>query len=286
MKRKINEIISGIKNKYGDDSIFTFGDKPIDVERIDTGIEDLNNIMGGGIPRGRIIELYGPESSGKTSLCLYLLSRVDYGAFIDLEGSFTDERARVFGLKEGNIIVQRPFWGEQAFELIFDLVDGGTPLIIVDSVATLYSRKDYFERDIEKDKRVAFVAKLLADKIPKLCNKCGKSGSTIIFINQVRELIGASLYVEPFRTPGGRALKHFASLRLKLARKEWLKMGDGILGLITKIKVVKSKICSPMLECEFPIIFERGYIRHEDLKNAMRQIRKKQRGKKKNGNIK
>lgn len=273
-KKRLKLLIKSIEEKYGKGTIFTLGGKEdIEVPRVSTGIEDLDFIMGGGVPEGRIIEIFGPEAAGKTSLAYHVLARYPLSLYIAIEGTFSSERAQLFGNRKGQLLVRRPEWGEQAIGMVIEFAEAGCPLIVVDSVPALIPKKEFFEEDMEKAGEIAAVARLLSRKLPKIAAMCEKTGSTVVFINQVRDNIGV-LWGDPYSTPGGRALKHFASIRIQVGRKQWLEASGERLGLIMKLKVVKSKVCAPFRECEIPMVFDVGFVTHEDLKTILKKVRR------------
>ena len=278
-KAKIIQIMDEINAIYGQDSV-RFLDKDKKIEKISTGIADLDSIIGGGIPKGRLIEIYGVESSGKTSLALHLAIRFDYVVYINMESFVEDKRFKMFGLEKDKFIVYDNLkFGEEAYDVMIKYAHAGVPLIILDSVPNLISKIVYEEKDPEKQSR-ADIARLNSRLLPKLIGPAEKNGSTIIFINQARDDLGGVLWGDPVKTMGGHMLKHLASLRIKMARKQWLKIGDETLGQICKVIVKKSKVCPPYGAAELPFIFDYGFCDHEDIKKILLKIRKSKREKK------
>lgn len=273
-RQKLQEIIRNTNKKYGKNTLFTLG-KNVDrnIKRASTGIDDLDAIIGGGLPVGRIIELFGVESAGKTSLAFHLASQFDMVLFVDMEG-FDSSLAKSFGNRKGQFIIRRPTWGEQALEVMLDFAEAGCPLIILDSVPAMIPRREYESNDMDKHAGIAMVAGLLSRKLPKLLSVIEKNESTVVFINQVRDKFGGMPWGDPYTTPGGRALKHLASLRIQIARKSWIKISDRNYGQICKVRVVKSKVCAPMKEAELPLVFKRGFIEHDKIKLVVREMRK------------
>ena len=259
--KKIELLIEKVEKEYGKGSLFRLGDNaPIEIARVETGLPDLDWAMGGGLPEGRILELYGANSAGKTSLAYHLMARYPQVLFIDAEGTFDEDLCRAYGNADNEILIRKPQWGEQAFELLYQFAEAGIPLIVVDSIPALIPRKDYEEDDMEKNAQIGAVARLMSRKLPRLVHLCEQSGTTIIFINQVRSKIGI-LFGDPLDTPGGHAFKHFCSLRLQLARKSWFDHAKlGRYGQICRLRVVKSKVCAPMREAELNLIFGRGFV--------------------------
>lgn len=266
-KKRIALLIQEVNKKHGEGTIWTLGSKQggEGIPRTSTGLVDLDIITAGGLPQGRMVELYGPESSGKTSLAFHLAARYELALFIDAEGTFDSNRARLFGNKKGQLLVRRPAWGEQAFELLMQFAEAGCPLIIIDSVPAMIPRKEYEQEDMEKQ-TMGLVAGMLSRKLPKLAHVCDNSGTTVLFINQVRDTFNAMPWGEQTHTPGGRALKHYVSLRMQIVRKQWIKHEKlGNFGQISKVRITKSKVCNPYGEAELPLILHKGFVRHEDV---------------------
>lgn len=257
----LGNVIESHKRKYGKGAIYLLSEKEDggDVVRISTGIPDLDAIIGGGLPEGRIIEIYGKEAAGKTSLAYHLLSLFRVRAFIDSEGSFDRKRCReVFGNTEGRVFLRRPDTGEQALELVLDFAKAGLPLIVVDSVAAMLPQST-FDKKVDDNARIGALAKMMSENLPKLATLCNKTGSTVIFINQERDKIGGMAWGDPHTTPGGRALKHFASLRIRVARKGPILKSGKKVGIVSKLKVQKSKVSDPEGEAELPLYFATGF---------------------------
>lgn len=277
-KQMIADIIEQVEKKHGKGSIYLLGSKyeSKGIPRVTTGIEDLDYAIGGGMPKGRLIEIYGPESSGKTSLAYHLFNAYPLTLFIDMEGTFDSAYARTFlHNKKMKVLIRRPNWGEQAFELMLSFAEAGAPFIVVDSVPTMIPRKQFESKNVEKQEGVAMIAQLMSRHLPKLNTICEKSGTTVLFINQVREKIGGLPWSDPYQTPGGRMLKHLCSVRIQIGRKQRLQHDKlGMYGQISKIRVVKSKVCSPFREAELPIVFGRGFVEHEELGAIRKQLLK------------
>lgn len=257
----LGRVIEQQKKKYGKDAIYLLSDKEESgsIVRIETGLSDLDSVIGGGLPEGRILEIFGPESAGKTSLAYHLCSRFKVRAFIDSEGTFDRARCRdVFQNQSGKLLIRKPDTGEQAMELLLDFAKAGVPLIVVDSVAAMLP-KSTFDKKVEDNARIGALAKMMSENLPKLATDCAKTGSTVILINQIRDKIGAMLWSDPYTTPGGRALKHFASLRIRVARKGNIVQKGKKTGIISKLKVVKSKVSDPEGEAELPLYFATGF---------------------------
>lgn len=294
---EIMKLCKKIEDKNGEGSIYSLGSKKanMNIPRISTNIEDLDYILGGGIPKGRIMEIYGPESSGKTSLGLHLCSLCDMALYVAAEGTFDASRAKVFGNKPKQLLVYRPRYGEDALDRVMEFTKVGIPLIVVDSVPALMPKEDYdkVDKSLENEHRIGGVARLLNKALPVLEREVEKSNTTIVFINQIRDKMNALMFGEKTDTPGGKALKFYCSVRIQVGRRAWIEVpnkdprnssDNQKIGIITKCKVQKSKICNPFGECEIPMIFDRGYVSYDDVltirKEIMAENRRKQKEKK------
>lgn len=288
-KAEIMKLCNMINKKEGDGSVFSLGsDKAnLKMSRWSSGIEDLDHILGGGMPEGRIIEVFGPESSGKTSLGYHMCGLHPLALYVPIEGTFDAPRAASFGNTPKQMLVYRAKYGEQAMNKMINFAEAGIPLIVLDSIPACKPKADIEKLKKAADKDEAFndgmggVSRLLHKYLPVLEEVVEFTGTTIILINQVRDKMNAMMFGEKTDTPGGWAPKFYSSVRIQIGRKAWIEIPNKDprnaaktekIGMVMKTKIVKSKICNPMGEAEIPLFFDRGFQSFDDIASIRKEI--------------
>ena len=291
-KDAIIKLCNSINKKEGAGTIYTIGSKNanLKINRWSTGIEDLDAIIGGGMPEGRVVEIFGPESSGKTTLLYHLCGLHELALDIPIEGTFDAERAKVFGNRPKQLLVYRAKYGEDCFNKTIQFGKAGIPLVGIDSVPSIIPKDDAekvlksADKDTVEEQRIGGTARLMNKYLPTIEEIIEITGTTLIFINQVRDKMNAMMFGEKTDTPGGHKLKHACSLRIQVARRAWIEIPNKNpknsaktekVGLIMKCKVVKSKVCNPQGECEIPLFFDRGFVSFDDVQSIRKELMQK-----------
>lgn len=292
-KEAIIKYCSELNKSAKEGSVYHMGCKDdesvLDVDRWSTGLHDLDYVLGGGVPYGRIIEVFGAEGGGKTSLCLHLCAQNELCLYIPKEQRFNIQRAKIFGNRKKQLLVDNTAkYGENAFNHMIHFSQDGMPLIVLDSVPSMQSYADAEKikkaaRNDEKDVnlRVGGISGLFTNYLPVLTEVVEQTGTTVIFVNQIRDKMNALPFGDNITTPGGHALKHYSTIRLQVARKAWIEIPNYCpmstetkekIGAIIKVKAVKNQVAPPMRECELVLFFDRGFVGYDSLEEVRKEI--------------
>ena len=292
-KKMIMDICKDIQKKSGDGSIVMSGSsKTLSIPRWSTSIDNLDMVLGGGMPKGRVVEVFGPESSGKTSLVYWLMSLHKLGVYIPIEGAYEADRAKAIGVQDKQMIVYRAQYGEEALNAVIRFAKAAVPIIAIDSVPACMPKEDMdkIEKSADNETRIGGTARLFSKTLPIIERIIEETGTTLVLVNQVRDNMNAMPFGDKDVTPGGRAIKFYSTIRLKVARRAWIEIPNKNpmvssqnekVGLIMKVKAVKNKTANPFREAELPFFFDRGFTSYDDIKPIRMELmkeRKKQYG--------
>jgi len=279
----IDELLTQGQKKYGKGRLYRAGERvEINTPRISSGLVDLDAIIGGGLPLGKIVEIFGEESTGKSSLMFHVMKQVPQTLYIDSEHTLDEDRLEELGLVDGeNIFIARPETAEATLELIWTWAKAGMGLIVLDSLMAMTPKAVLENENFEKADSMALIPRLLSQKLPLINDACAKSGTMLVIINQMRSKVGM-VFGNPLDSPGGRALKHFASLRIQTGKKGVIdddKVGE--IGVWTMMRVVKSKVSKPHGKALYPFIYNTGFVNTNEVPDIIDLEREAQGFKKK-----
>ncbi len=282
----IMDICKDIQKKSGDGSIVMSGSsKTLSIPRWSTSIDNLDMVLGGGMPKGRVVEVFGPESSGKTSLVYWLMSLHKLGVYIPIEGAYEADRAKAIGVQDKQMIVYRAQYGEEALNAVIRFAKAAVPIIAIDSVPACMPKEDMdkIEKSADNETRIGGTARLFSKTLPIIERIIEETGTTLVLVNQVRDNMNAMPFGDKDVTPGGRAIKFYSTIRLKVARRAWIEIPNKNpmvssqnekVGLIMKVKAVKNKTANPFREAELPFFFDRGFTSYDDIKPIRMELMK------------
>lgn len=285
-KKMIMDICKDIQKKSGDGSIVMSGSsKTLSIPRWSTSIDNLDMVLGGGMPKGRVVEVFGPESSGKTSLVYWLMSLHKLGVYIPIEGAYEADRAKAIGVQDKQMIVYRAQYGEEALNAVIRFAKAAVPIIAIDSVPACMPKEDMdkIEKSADNETRIGGTARLFSKTLPIIERIIEETGTTLVLVNQVRDNMNAMPFGDKDVTPGGRAIKFYSTIRLKVARRAWIEIPNKNpmvssqnekVGLIMKVKAVKNKTANPFREAELPFFFDRGFSSYDDIKPIRMELMK------------
>lgn len=278
-KVRLLSAIRKLQKIYGKDVIYILGKnkEKLSVSRLKTGFEEFDAMLEGGLPKSRVIEIFGAEGAGKTSICLAISANVELVAYVDAEGTLDENRASELGVLDKKMMIEKPESGEEICNVIVEFAKANVPLIIVDSVPSIvpYDFLEKIDKTAFEAMNIAGTARLLSQKLfPTLIPALKNSDSIVIFINQIRDKIGM-LFGDPQITPGGHALKHYTALRIQMRRKAWYGKVDNRIGQLCAFRVIKSKVSCPYRECEIPLSFKEGFISHERMRKLLKEKKEK-----------